>query len=708
MRLGAVLGGLMLVVAAAVGTAAPSHAASRVPLADPAKARLVAEAGAIAPGQTVWVALHLDIEPGWHVYWRNPGDSGLPTEIAWTLPAGFAAGDIAWPGPVRFVVGDIGNYGYAGSVDLLVPIAAPTDLKMANLKPGGSAPIGANATWLACAEICIPGEAKLALDLPIAATPAAPDPAVAGQFAAARARLPQPATFESRFTASAKELRLSIPAAALAGIDKPAAAFFPTEANVVEAAPKPRQEARADGLDLLLARATGPTATLPQTLDGVLVVRSAAGSDKGAERVYSISAPRVAAAPASTGGEAAVGWWQALLLAFAGGIILNLMPCVFPVLSLKLLGLAHSVHRAEERRHGIAYGAGVILSFALLGGALLALRAGGAAVGWGFQLQSPVVVALLAYLFLAMGLSLSGVAEYGGGLAGIGSRLAGRSGSAGAFATGVLATIVATPCTAPFMGTALGFALIATAPLALAIFVALGAGLAAPIVLATAIPGIARMLPRPGAWMVWFKQLLAFPLYGTVAWLIWVLIQEVESGSAFLALLGLVLVGFAVWIYGRTHLAEPAGRGIGIGLAATGLAAALGVAAMLAPAGGASAIAAGGGGLAYEPFSTARLGRLAAERQPAFVNLTAAWCITCLVNERTALDSDAVRRAFAERRIVALKGDWTRQDPDITAFLQKFGRSGVPLYLLYDRTGTPTVLPQFLSEAGLLAAIGKI
>jgi thiol:disulfide interchange protein len=398
------------------------------------------------------------------------------------------------------------------------------------------------------------------------------------------------------------------------------------------------------------------------------------------------------------------------LLAFAGGVLLNLMPCVFSVLSLKVLGLTASAHRAEERRHGLAYAAGVILSFTALGGVLLLLRAGGAAIGWGFQLQSPVVVGLLAYLLFAMGLSLSGVADFGVALAGVGGRFAQRAGLAGAFATGVLATIVATPCTAPFMGAALGAALIAPPVVALSIFVMVGAGLAAPIVLATAVPAIARRLPRPGPWMAWFKQLLAFPLYGTVAWLMWVLVQEVDPGGAFLAFLGLVAVGFAVWIYGRTRVAGGHGRGIGTALAAAGTGAALFVAATLVPGNGAGGPAANGAGgaLGYEAFSTARLDRLAAEHRPVFVNLTAAWCITCLVNERAALDRDAVHRAFAEHRIVALKGDWTRQDPEITAFLQQFGRSGVPLYLLYDKTGTPTVLPQLLSEASVLAALEKI
>jgi thiol:disulfide interchange protein len=703
MRIGAILGGLV----AAFAIAATARAASPTALADPVAARLVPEAGSVVPGGTLWVDLHLDIAPGWHIYWRNPGDSGLPTEIAWDLPAGFSAGEVAWPAPERFVLGTIGNYGYHGSADLLVPIAAP-----AQLEPGAAVHLAANATWLVCSDICIPGEAKLALDLPVGAAPLAADPSAAALFAAVRDRLPQTAKFATRFAASGHDLRLFVPAAALAGIDRPTALFFPFDGNVVDAAAEPKEERRADGLALVLARASGPAATLPERLDGVLVLRGTGSAGQTySDRAYSISAPR--AAPRDAIGpldsEPGVVWWQALVLAALGGIALNLMPCVFPVLSLKLLGLAGSAHRAEQWHHGIAYAAGVILSFALLGGVLLMLRAGGAAIGWGFQLQSPVVVGLLAYLLLAMGLSLSGIAEFGAGLSGIGNRLAGGAGLAGAFATGILATIVATPCTAPFMGAALGFALIAPAPVALAIFVALGGGLALPFVLATAIPGVARMLPRPGAWMAWFKQLLAFPLYGTVAWLIWVLIQEVGPGGTLSALLGLVIVGFAVWIYGRTRFIGPKGRRLGAGLAAIGIAAAVILATTLAPADPQlGAAAAARGSLGYERFSTARLAQLAAEHQPVFVNLTAAWCITCLVNEHTALAGAAVRRAFAERHIVALKGDWTRQDPEITAFLQQFGRSGVPLYLLYDKTGTPTVLPQILTETTVLAAVEKI
>jgi thiol:disulfide interchange protein len=336
------------------------------------------------------------------------------------------------------------------------------------------------------------------------------------------------------------------------------------------------------------------------------------------------------------------------------------------------------------------------------------LRAGGQAVGWGFQLQSPILVAVLAYVLLAMGLSLSGVVTFGAGLAGAGGRFAERGGTAGAFFTGVLATVVATPCTAPFMGAAMGLALVAPAPLALGIFVAVGLGLAAPYLLAAIVPGWQRVLPRPGAWMELAKQLLAFPLYGTVAWLVWVLMQEVGPQGSLAALFGLVLVGFAAWVYGRTRLAAPLGRRLGLGLAVGGTAAAVLLAASLSSAVGAATSAPARDGIAYQAFSPERLAALKAEGEPVFVNLTAAWCVTCLVNERVVLDGAAVREAFAAHGIAALKGDWTRQDPAITSLLQEFGRSGVPLYLLYDRQGRAQILPQILTEASVLGAVGKI
>ena len=696
MRISSGLGLVPAFTLVALTAAAPAIQAEGPPdPADLVKAELVAETASIVPASTLWVDLHLAIKSGWHVYWRNPGDSGLPTAIDWRLPPGFSAGNIRWPVPEHFVQSGIGNYGYAGSADLLVPI---TVAKQAVI--GDTASLTADASWLACAEICIPGGASLSLSLPVAAGPVAPDPAAAALFAAVRRTLPLPAMFETRFAASARDYRLLVPEEALAGLRDPTGTFFPNDGSLIDHAAEPRSSRRSDGLEIVLEKGAA-TAAAPASLDGVLALR---GKD-GVERAFEIRADRAPGLPAAD----SLAGWQALLLAFLGGIVLNAMPCVFPILSLKLLSLTRQAHghRAEQLAHGLAYTAGVLLSFAALGGALLALRAGGWAIGWGFQLQTPVFVAVIAYLLFAMGLSLSGVVDFGVGLADTGSRLAGRSGLTGTFFTGGLATIVATPCTAPFMGAALGFALIAPAAVAIGVFLALGLGLAAPYLVATAIPGWQRALPRPGAWMELVKQLLAFPLYGTVAWLVWVLLQEAGPGQSLGALFGLVLVGFAVWIYGRTRLTAPLGRRLGIGFAAAGAAAAIFLAASLTKTEAGTAGAAHDR-LAYEPFTAQRLSALEAAGQPVFVNLTASWCVTCLINERVALDSEAVRQAFAARGVVTLKGDWTTQNPEITALLQQFGLSGVPLYLLYGGKGEPVILPQILTAASVLDALGKV
>src|SRR6516162_5727787 len=685
----------VLALVAASATAPAVRADGPPDPKDLVKAELVAETASVAPASTLWVDLHLAIAPGWHVYWRNPGDSGLPTAIDWRLPPGFSAGPISWPVPERFVQSGIGNYGYSGATDLLVPIPVVKEVET-----GGTAVLAADASWLVCADICIPGGAALSLKLPIAAELAATDPGATALFAEARRRLPFPAPFETRFAAGADDYRLLVPESALAELRDPTAMFFPNDPTLLDHAAEPLTDRRGGGLEIVLKKAAAKAA-IPATLDGVLALRGAGG----VERAFEISANPAAALPAET----VLAIWQALLLAFLGGIVLNAMPCVFPILSLKLLSLAKQAHghRSEQLGHGPAYTAGVLLSFAALGGALLALRAGGRAIGWGFQLQTPVFVAVIAYLSFTMGLSLSGVVDFGARLAGTGSRLSGRSGLTSTFFAGVLATVVATPCTAPFMGAALGFALIAPAAVAIGIFLSLGLGLAAPYLIATVTPGWQRLLPRPGAWMELVKQLLAFPLYGTVAWLIWVLIQEAGPAQSLGALFGFVLVGFAVWIYGRTRLAAPLGRRLGVGLAAVGTAAAIFLAASLTET-DARMTNAAHERLAYEPFTAQRLSLLEAMGKPVFVNLTASWCVTCLINERVALDSDAVRQAFAARGIVALKGDWTTQNPEITDLLQQFGRSGVPLYLLYGGKGEPVILPQILTAASVLDALGKV
>ena len=689
-RMSAIVGPLALLLSAgstqAGGPPAPTDLVS---------ANLVPESTSVAPGETLWVDLRLAVKPGWHVYWQNPGDSGLPTAIDWKLPSGFSAGQINWPVPEHFAQNGIGNYGYAGTADLLVPITVSKELAT-----GQTATLEAAASWLACADICIPGGAELRLNLPVEVQYTAPDRPVAQLFAKARRNLPVPAPFETRFASAARDFRLFVPLSAIGELRNPTGMFFPVKESLIDAAAEPRIERRNDGLEIILAKASDGIAA-PATLDGVLTLRG----ENGIDRAFAVSANPTAATPAESG----IVWWQALLLAFLGGVVLNAMPCVFPILSLKLLSVAQHAHgrRVERISHGFAYTVGVLTSFAALGIALLVLRAGGQAVGWGFQLQSPVFVAMLAYVLFAMGLSLSGVAGFGAALAGVGGHVGAHPGLVGTFFTGILATIVATPCTAPFMGAALGFALLAPATVALGVFLALGLGLAAPYLVASLTHRWQRLLPKPGPWMDFLKQLLAFPLYGTVAWLLWVLVQEVGPGDAFGAFFGLVLVAFAVWIYGRTRLAATVGRVLGMGLTGAGSAAAIFLAVSLTGATQTKS-AVLQDALQYEPFTTQRLAALESSGKPVFVNLTASWCVTCLINERVALGTSDVRQAFAERGIVPLKGDWTSQNPEITQFLQQFGRSGVPLYLFYSGKGDePVMLPQILTAASVLDVIGK-
>ena len=385
------------------------------------------------------------------------------------------------------------------------------------------------------------------------------------------------------------------------------------------------------------------------------------------------------------------------------------MPCVFPVLSIKVLSLVNHATQSPEqlRRHGFIYTAGVLATFLVLAGALLALRAGGAEIGWGFQLQSPITVAVLAYVLFAMGLSLSGVVHFGYSLQGLGGSLAQRAGYSGSFFAGALAVVVATPCTAPFMGTALGFALTQPAAISLVVFLALGLGLALPFLLLTLSPRLIEWLPRPGAWMDTLKQALAFPVYATVAWLMWVLGQQVGPSGLFAALIGLVLIALAAWSFGIWQTAgQTWGRRVAAAVAIASMTATAAAVAGLQtdrPTAAQTASAAG-----IEPFSQRRLDELRAENRPVFVNMTAAWCITCLVNERVALSTDAVKSAFSAGNIAYLKGDWTNRNPEITRILERHGRSGVPLYLLYSSGDEPVVLPQILTAATVLQEIDRM
>ncbi|MCJ2138001.1 thioredoxin family protein [Methylobacterium sp. J-026] len=677
---------------------------------DLVRSSLVAEPAAVTGAQPFTLAVRMQVKPGWHVYWRNPGDSGLPPEVTWTLPAGFNAGAIRWPAPERIPIATLMNYGYEGEVTLLVPVTPPP-----SLDPATPVEIRAKLTYLVCETECVPGSADLALTLPVGAP--RPDPDIAALFARARAALPAPALWPLRLSSQGDTLRLDFAAAGLRPDAVRNAAYFPYAETAIDNAAAQVMSVDGTGLHLTLARSS-PTDPAPEALPGVLTLDEVTEDGSrhlafayGDEPMLPAVGPPVDAAtprPASVPDGDALTLATAAAFAFLGGLILNLMPCVFPVLSIKVLGLVRHAGEspARLRLHGFAYTAGVLASFLGLAALLIALKGGGAAIGWGFQLQSPAVVAGLAYLLFAMGLNLSGAVQIGGRLAGLGDGLARRAGLSGSFFTGVLATLVATPCTAPFMGSAVGFALTQSAGVALAVFASLGLGLALPFLALTLWPPALRALPRPGAWMETLKQGLAFPVYATVAWLIWVLAQQVEPRGLLAALIGLVLVSFAAWAWERGRGAAPGAARIAQVCAALALFAVAALALTLPQdRAGPGAQAFTGG---TEPFTQARLDTLVNAGRPVFVNMTAAWCITCAVNETTSLSTKAVRTAMTERGVTYLKGDWTNQNPEITRLLEKHGRSGVPLYLLYAGAGEPLVLPQILTEGTVLQALASV
>lgn len=680
------------------------------------EAELVARDASVTPGATTYVALRQKIDKGWHTYWRNSGDSGQATDITWTLPAGWISGDIVWATPYRHKIGPLMNYGYEGEVLLPVPLMVP-----ASAKPGETVTLKAHANFLVCEEICIPEQADLSITLPVAAGLAAPDPKWGAAVADALAKAPAPAGLTATFVKGDADLKLAVAGSALKGADLSDAYFFAFDGTVVEHAKPQLIERGPEGVTLTITPGVAFQAPPgPQALAGVLSV---------GDKAYEISAtpgpapagaaglgpPPARAGAGSAGGPGAsnIGLAGAALFAFLGGLILNLMPCVFPILAMKAASLAgHAHERNAARTQGLAFLAGVLATFLSLAGLLIALRAGGEAVGWGFQLQSPPVVAVLALLMLAVALNLSGVFEIGTSLQGAGSGLAARGGPLGAFFTGALAVVVAAPCTAPFMGTALGWALTQSAPSALVVFLALGLGFGLPFTAVAFVPGLLARLPKPGPWMDGFKKLLAFPMYAAAAWLVWVL--TIQAGDLALARVfaAAIILALAVWMLGIAQRRSAAG---GKPMVLAGLGAVLVVAAGVSaayPPYAASAVAGEGASaeadivVPYEAWSPERLAQARAEGKPVFVNFTAAWCVTCQVNEKVALSRQGVADAFKETGAVYLKGDWTRKDAVIEAELAKHGRAGVPLYLVYDvKGGEAVILPQVLTEGLVVKAL---
>ena len=702
-------------------------------------ASMVPEVASFEPGKPFWVALSLQLEPGWHIYWRNPGDTGLPTTVEWQLPSGWKAAEVQWPYPDAFEFGGLINLGYEGEPVFLVKLTPPP-----GLKDGVVAPLRAKMEWLACKESCVPGEAMLTMNI----TAAAGGARVSGErrafFEQARSRLPiRSSEWGVRASLGEGNLNIHLVQPVWHKEQLKGVTFFPYQSSLIQYAPAQKLEKAADGYVLSVALDPSHKGGLPE-IGGVLVstggwtrtgssraleirIRGEEANVGGAsptEKVPDNDQDTAAAAPPNPPAPAPVlpapasespTLLLALGFAFLGGIILNLMPCVLPVLSLKIMGFVQQAGEDSKKKlkHGLLFTFGVLVSFWMLSGLLLLLRASGEQLGWGFQLQSPAFVIVLSMFLYLFGLSMFGVFEIGVSLAGVGQGATGRSSYWGSFTSGVLATVVATPCTAPFMGSALGFALSQPAFVSFLIFTFLGLGMAAPYIILTSSPRLLRFVPRPGAWMESLKQFLGFLLMATVLWLVWVLGLQTGTDGMAILLLALLVASVGGWIYGRwgNIAKEQPGRAIAQVLAALvvagGLFFALHNTEARAPSGEGISQQ---GEIRWAPFSAEAVRQMRKEGRPVFIDFTAAWCLSCQVNEKVAFGSAEVQRAFAGKGIAAFKADWTNRDTLVTQALAQFGRNSVPLYVLYPsgENGEPILLPEILTPGIVLKALESI
>jgi thiol:disulfide interchange protein DsbD len=696
------------------------------------RAELVAHApDGVGAGKPLWLGLQLAHQPHWHTYWKNPGDSGLPTTLQWTLPAGVSAGDIDWPTPKRIPIGNLANFGYEETV--LLPVAF-TVTPAFQPPASGELEIRLAASWLVCRLECIPQEGTFMLRVPVRGSTAAHG----SDFERALQSRPRPLAGAARATVADNALTVSVSGLPAAWHGR-ALQVFPEPINVAEpvATPQASDAVRSSGtaqqagtqawnqgtwsaqLPLSAQRDSSPDA-LPLVLtlgtQSLRIVAPVSGTWPALTAPATVSPALQAALDRNAQSQAAVArsdsgwgtWGLALAAAVLGGLILNLMPCVLPVLAIKVLGFAqHARHnRASQRLQGLAYTLGVVLSFLALGGLMLGLRASGEQLGWGFQLQSPAVVALLAALFTLISLNLAGVFEVGHLLPHRLASLQARHPMVDAFLSGVLAVAIASPCTAPFMGASLGFAIALPAGQALGIFAALGLGLALPFLAASWVPGLGRWLPRPGAWMNALRRFMAFPMLATVAWLVWIMghLSGIDgAGSLLVLLLGLGLLVWSLGLQGRSRWVF-ALISIAVGAA---LAATIGPNILRQDGGANDAATSAPAGASWQAWAPGRVEAERAAGRAVFVDFTAAWCITCQYNKKTTLANSEVLADMQAHQVTLLRADWTRRDPAITRALEGLGRSGVPVYVLYPPGRPAVVFSEILNPQELRAALAQ-
>jgi len=670
------------------------------------EAQLISEVMTIQPGKSFTIALRMKMDEHWHTYWRNGADAGLPTEIVWTLPDGFKAGELQWPFPENINTPPLVTYGYHDQIFLLTEIDAPADVS-----PGEKITISARADWLECEEVCIPGGVDLILNMEVAEGAAKITEKWVKDFSDTRVLLPLKDS-GWKFAANEKDSQLIVQGQSPDWFDSDLGNvyFFPYEFGLIEYA-KPQVAEFKNGL--LNLKVIRPEGAEKMTVEGILVSQNG-WRGQGSEKSHYIKIEEQSELQGTSTESVGFGSiFYYLLLAFGGGIILNLMPCVLPVLSLKIMGFVQQANedKSQAWKHGAVFTLGVLVSFWVLAGSLLVLRAGGEQLGWGFQLQEPVFLIILSAFLFLFGLSMFGVFEIGTSLTTIEGKTGNKKGWVGSFVSGVTATVVATPCTAPFMGSALGFALTQPEWVSMSIFTFLGLGMAFPYVLLASIPSLLKFIPKPGRWMESMKEFMGFLLLATVLWLLWVLGLQAGANMVIVVLGALLVISVAGWIYGRWgNLAMPQkSRNI-----STALAVIITIVTLVftidsidtfaeTPQGN---MATSSEGIQWQNYSESLVSELHNSGQAVFIDFTAAWCLSCQVNERVAFSSEEVQNKFTELGITAIKADWTSRDDKITKALAGFGRNSVPLYVYYPagKNQEPILLPELITPGIVLDA----
>lgn len=642
---------------------------------------LLSEVESVKPQQPFWVAFKITMKPGWHTYWKNPGDSGLETQLNWQLPDGFSVSPIQWLPPERLPQGSFISFGYTNEAYHLVQITPPKDL------PEGKITISVQAKWLVCQETCIPEEAQLSLTLDRSGendTLYSQHKALIDELVS---ELPEKPHQFGEYRIEGDHLIFYLPPGFLTDKKISDITFFPEEKGTIQNKVTQHWSLKENRIIIKITK----NYTFPDRITGLI---RATDAETKTINSYQLYFGKVDVPPVNEGLEGTL--WGILIFAFLGGLVLNAMPCVFPVLSLKALTIAKKAHYqpAFVRQQGVLYMAGVISTFMLLAVALITFQHTGDAAGWGFQMQNPYFIVFMAYLMFFIGLSLSGVIYLPMLFGNMQATIDDENNKWGSFWIGMLAVLVATPCTAPFMGIAIGYAMTQPAVIIMLVFLSLSLGFAVPYLLISLFPVILKVLPRPGRWMETFKEFMAFPMYATVAWLLWVLVQQAGSRGLIICLMGLVLMAFSIWVWQRYRPQAKFNKAL-IALCLSVLTVSP-VAYLREP----NEI------IRIEKFSRQRLQELRAQNRPVFVYATAAWCITCKMNE-LSLKSAALQMLFKDKDITLLEADWTNQDSEITDYLSSFGRSGVPLYVFYPKTGESKILPQILTETIIVEAISQ-